>query len=59
MDGLKVEQENRATAIFDAVLVKLQKDGGRSGDDVRSRVLDQLELTDGLQRETKEKIGWM
>jgi hypothetical protein len=62
VEGLEGEEQNlEMDAGFDREPVKLLKDrsdvinGGGSGDDVSGRVLDQLKLTDGLERDTKEE----
>ena len=62
MEGLEGEEQNlEVDAGFDREPVKLLKDrgdvinGGGSGDDAGSRVLDQLEFADGLEGETEEE----
>ena len=62
VEGLEGEEQNlEMDAGFDREPVKLMKDrsdvinGGGSGDDAGGRVLDQLEFTDGLEGQTKEK----
>lgn len=62
MDGLKGDEQNLGIdAVFAREPMKLLLDrsyvinSGGSGDDVSSRVLDQVQFMEGLEREPKER----